>query len=123
MAHARKRSSHRAPRARAGAACVYLLGFFLAFCLLQEWLWSNDRRTPVVVATAHGAGYGNHLMHGHLLAFHEAAMARLCRNAPAQLMPGVFMACSAFMGFSLLPAPIIRHHSYLAPNGRRPCLR
>lgn len=89
------------------------LGFFVAFCLLQGVLiWSLIAGVwwlviPCVLALAH-------LMHGHLLAFHEAAHGSLCPNPRLNDVLGVFIGMFSFMGFSLYRAAHHSHHSYLA---------
>jgi fatty acid desaturase len=52
-------------------------------------------------------------MHGHLLAFHEAAHGSLCPNPRINDALGVFIGMFSFMGFSLYRAAHHSHHSYL----------
>jgi len=88
------------------------LGFFCAFLLLEGLLlWSFLAGAwwlaiPLVLALAH-------LMHGHLLAFHEAAHGSLCPNPRINDALGVFIGMFSFMGFSLYRAAHYSHHSYL----------
>jgi fatty acid desaturase len=89
------------------------LGFFLAVGLCEGLLvWSLSISAwwlgaLLVLALAH-------LMHGHLLAFHEAAHGSLCPNPRLNDALGVFIGMFSFMGFSLYRAAHHSHHSYLA---------
>ncbi len=88
------------------------LGFFGAFVVFEGLLlWSLNAGAwwlaiPVVLALAH-------LMHGHLLAFHEAAHGSLCPNPRVNDALGVFIGMFSFMGLSLYRAAHHSHHSYL----------
>jgi fatty acid desaturase len=89
------------------------VGFFLTFCLFQGLLVGTLiagfwwLAIPFVLILAH-------LMHGHLLAFHEAAHGSLCPNPRVNDALGVFIGMFSFMGFSLYRAAHHSHHSYLA---------
>jgi len=54
-----------------------------------------------------------HLMHGHLIAFHEAAHGSLCPNPRLNDALGVFIGMFSFMSLSLYRAAHHSHHSYL----------
>jgi fatty acid desaturase len=54
-----------------------------------------------------------HLMHGHLIAFHEAAHGSLCPNPRLNDILGVFIGMFSFMSLSLYRASHHSHHSYL----------
>jgi fatty acid desaturase len=88
------------------------LAFFLAVCFFEGLLiWFLNAGAwwlaiPTVLALAH-------LMHGHLLAFHEAAHGSLCPNPRLNDALGVFIGMFSFMGFSLFRAAHHSHHSYL----------
>jgi len=87
------------------------LGFFLAFCFCEGLLiWTLNINSwwsaLLVLALAH-------LMHGHLLAFHEAAHGSLCPNPRFNDALGVFIGMFSFMGYSLYRAAHHSHHSYL----------
>jgi fatty acid desaturase/ABC-type phosphate/phosphonate transport system substrate-binding protein len=54
-----------------------------------------------------------HLMHGHVIAFHEAAHGSLCPNHRLNDILGVFIGLFSFMSLSLYRAAHHSHHSYL----------
>jgi fatty acid desaturase len=91
---------------------IWLL-FLGAFVLTQGLLfWSLTAgawwaAVPLVMVLAH-------LMHGHLIAFHEAAHGSLCPHPRLNDALGIFIGMFSFMGFSLYRAAHHSHHSYLA---------
>jgi len=111
MAHAEKDRLIESHEPRWSSVFV-LLGFFLAFCLLQGvvvWSMIAGAWWLTILAVLGMA----HLMHGHLLAFHEAAHGSLCPNHRLNDALGVFIGILSFMGFSLYRAAHHSHHSYL----------
>jgi fatty acid desaturase/ABC-type phosphate/phosphonate transport system substrate-binding protein len=54
-----------------------------------------------------------HLMHGHLIAFHEAAHGSLCPDHRLNDILGLFIGMFSFMSLSLYRAAHHSHHSYL----------
>ena len=90
---------------------IWLL-FLAAFCVVEGLLfWAISGGAwwltiPLVLVLAH-------LMHGHLIAFHEAAHGSLCPNPRINDALGVFIGALSFMGFSLYRAAHHSHHSYL----------
>jgi fatty acid desaturase len=111
MAHAEKDRLIESHEPRWSSVFV-LLGFFLAFCLLQGvvvWSMIAGAWWLTILAVLSMA----HLMHGHLLAFHEAAHGSLCPNHRLNDALGVFIGILSFMGFSLYRAAHHSHHSYL----------
>src|SRR4051794_38232284 len=55
-----------------------------------------------------------HLMHGHLIAFHEAAHGSLCPSPRLNDAVGLLLGVLSFMSLSLYRAAHHTHHSYLA---------
>jgi len=111
MAHAEKDRLIESHEPRWSSVFIWL-GFFLAFCLLQGvvvWSMIAGAWWLTVLAVPSMA----HLMHGHLLAFHEAAHGSLCPNHRLNDALGVFIGMFSFMGFSLYRAAHHSHHSYL----------
>jgi fatty acid desaturase len=72
-----------------------------AFCAGPLWLIP-----PLVLVLAH-------IMHSHLLAFHEAAHGTLCPNRPLNEGLGIFIGVLSFMPLSLFRAVHHCHHAYL----------
>jgi len=91
---------------------VWLL-FAGAFYVTEGLLfWSLTARAwwvavPLILVLAH-------LMHGHLIAFHEAAHGSLCPLPWFNDALGVLIGIYSFMGFSLYREAHHSHHSYLA---------
>jgi fatty acid desaturase len=83
-----------------------------AFFLIQGMLfWSITAGAwwaivPLILVLAH-------LMHGHLLAFHEAAHGSLCPRPWLNYAVGVLIGLLSFMSFSLFRIVHHSHHSYL----------
>jgi fatty acid desaturase len=93
------------------------LGFLAAFFALQALLLAvllaplpgpAKWAAAAVLVLALG-----HLMHGHLLAFHEAAHRSLCPYRPLNEALGVFIGSLGFMSLSLYRAVHHLHHVYL----------
>jgi fatty acid desaturase len=97
---------------RWSSAGIWLL-FLSAFILLQGvllWALMADNwwlAVALILVLAH-------LMHGHLIAFHEAAHGGLCPDPRLNDALGMFIGMMSFMGFSLYRAVHHSHHSYLA---------
>src|SRR5262245_2322438 len=112
MAHAEKERLLEMHEPRWEGVFVWL-GFATVFFSCQGLLfWSITAGTwwfsvPLVLILAH-------IMHGHLIAFHEAAHGSLCPNPRINDVLGVFIGSFSFMGFSLYRAVHHSHHSYLA---------
>ena len=92
----------------AGIWLLFLTAFLLCLGLL---FWSLTAGAwwfaiPLVLIVAH-------IMHGHLIAFHEAAHGSLCPHPRLNDALGVFIGILSFMGFSLYRAAHHSHHSYL----------
>jgi fatty acid desaturase len=85
------------------AAFVVMQGLLFWALLAGNW-WLA---VPVILVLAH-------LMHGHLIAFHEAAHGSLCPHPGLNDALGSFIGMLSFMGFSLYRAVHHSHHSYLA---------
>jgi fatty acid desaturase len=89
------------------------VAFTTAFVLLEGLLWWTCVAgpwwllIPLVVVQAH-------LMHAHLIAFHEAAHRTLCPRPWVNDAVGVFIGNLGLMGFSLYRAAHHYHHAYLA---------
>jgi len=89
MAHAEKDRLIESHEPRWSSVFIWL-GFFLAFCLLQGvvvWSMIAGAWWLTILAVLSMA----HLMHGHLLAFHEAAHGSLCPNHRLNDALGVFI--------------------------------
>jgi fatty acid desaturase len=86
-------------------AGAFFLAQSLLFWSLTAGVWWAT--VPLVLVLAH-------LMHGHLIAFHEAAHGSLCPHPRLNDALGVFIGMFSFMGFSLYRAAHHSHHSYLA---------
>jgi fatty acid desaturase len=86
-------------------ATVFFVCLGLLFWALTAGAWWFA--IPLVLVVAH-------IMHGHLIAFHEAAHGSLCPNPKINDALGVFIGMFSFMGFSLYRAAHHSHHSYLA---------
>lgn len=84
---------------------VFVLCLGLLFWSLNAGAWWFV--VPLVLVLAH-------IMHGHLIAFHEAAHGSLCPIPRLNDALGVFIGMFSFMGFSLYRAAHHSHHSYLA---------
>jgi fatty acid desaturase len=56
----------------------------------------------------------SHLMHAHVLAFHEAAHESLCPKRWLNDAIGIFLGCLSFMSLSLYRAAHHSHHAFLA---------
>jgi fatty acid desaturase len=56
----------------------------------------------------------SHLMHAHVLAFHEAAHETLCPKRWLNDAIGIFLGCLSFMSLSLYRAAHYSHHAFLA---------
>jgi fatty acid desaturase len=98
------------PRWSSFAIWLLFAGFlFLAQGLLFWSLTAGARWAvvPLVLVSAH-------LMHGNLIAFHEAAHGSLCPDPRLNDAVGIFIGTLSFMGFSLYRAAHHSHHSYLA---------
>ena len=114
MAHAEKDRLLESHEPRWSSVSVWLT-FFAIFLLCQGLLfWSLTvgiwwLALPLVLVEAH-------IMHGHLLAFHEAAHGSLCPNPRVNDALGVFIGVFSFMGFSLYRAAHHSHHSYLGTD-------
>jgi fatty acid desaturase len=87
----------------------FLAGFFavegllLGALLVGPW-WLA---VPLVLLVAH-------LMHAHLIAFHEAAHGTLCPNRWGNDVAGVFIGSLSFMSLTLYRAVHHWHHAFLA---------
>jgi fatty acid desaturase len=86
------------------AAAFFLLQGVLFWAILGGYWWLVAGLILVLA----------HLMHGHLIAFHEAAHGGLCPNPRLNDALGIFIGMMSFMGFSLYRAVHHSHHSYLA---------
>jgi fatty acid desaturase len=111
MAHAEKERLLEMHEPRWSSVLVWL-AFLAVFIFCQGLLfWSIAAdawwfAVPLVLILAH-------IMHGHLIAFHEAAHGSLCPNPRLNDALGVFIGMFSFMGFSLYRAAHHSHHSYL----------
>jgi fatty acid desaturase len=94
------------------------LGFFAAFLAGEalllatlsggwSWPWQLALAAVLVPALAH-------LMHAHLIAFHEAAHGSLCPAARLNDGLGLFIGSLSFMSLSLYRAAHHTHHTHLA---------
>src|SRR5438046_6224491 len=83
---------------------VFLLCSGLLFWSLAAGAWWFA--VPLVLILAH-------IMHGHLIAFHEAAHGSLCPNPRLNDALGMFIGMFSFMSLSLYRAAHHSHHSYL----------
>jgi fatty acid desaturase len=111
MAHVDKERLLEMHEPRWSSVGIWLL-FLMAFLLCVGLLfWSLTAgawwfAVPLVLIIAH-------IMHGHLIAFHEAAHGSLCPHPRLNDALGVFIGMFSFMGFSLYRAAHHSHHSYL----------
>ena len=111
MAHVEKERLLEMHEPRWSSVFIWLL-FLTVFLLCQGLLfWSLTAgawwfAVPLVLILAH-------IMHGHLIAFHEAAHGSLCPHPRLNDALGVFIGMFSFMGFSLYRAAHHSHHSYL----------
>ena len=87
-----------------GFASIFFLCQGLLFWSMTAGAWWFS--LPLVLVLAH-------LMHGHLIAFHEAAHGSLCPNPRLNDALGVFIGMFSFMSLSLYRAAHHSHHSYL----------
>lgn len=88
-------------------ALVAALGFaeaLLACAWFYGWVWLM---APLVLLIAH-------LMHAHLIAFHEAAHGTLCPRRRWNDAVGMVIGTFSLMGFSLYRAVHWYHHAYVA---------
>jgi fatty acid desaturase len=85
-------------------ASIFFLCQGLLFWSLTGGAWWVS--LPLVLILAH-------LMHGHLIAFHEAAHGSLCPNPRLNDALGMFIGIFSFMSLSLYRAAHHSHHSYL----------
>jgi fatty acid desaturase len=112
MAHTDRERLIEMLKPRWSGLTIWLL-FAAAFFAAQGLLfWSLTAGAwcavvPLVLILAH-------LMHGHLIAFHEAAHGLLCPNPRLNDALGVLIGLFSFMGLSLYRAAHHSHHSYLA---------
>jgi fatty acid desaturase len=86
------------------AAAFFLVAALLLWTLLAEAWWLA---VPLVLLLGH-------LMHAHLVAFHEAAHQTLCPNRWVNDGMGIFIGNLGFMGLSLYRAAHHFHHAFLA---------
>jgi fatty acid desaturase len=92
-----------------GIWLVFAVSFFVIEGLL---FWSVTAgawwvAAPLILVLAH-------LMHAHLIAFHEAAHGSLCPLPWLNDALGMFIGIHSFMGFSLYRELHHTHHAYLA---------
>jgi fatty acid desaturase len=94
------------------------LGFFAAFLILEGLLV-----TVLLAPLPRGGQWAaagllvlalGHFMHGHLIAFHEAAHGSLCPVRWLNETFGVFIGIPALMSLSLFRAVHHTHHAFLA---------
>jgi fatty acid desaturase len=94
------------------------LGFFTAFWLAEAlllalllislpWYWRAIGAGVLVLVLSH-------LMHGHLIAFHEAAHGTLCPVRRLNEGLGVLIGSMSFMSLSLYRVVHHSHHAYLS---------
>ncbi len=76
----------------------------LFFALFHNWMW-------LVIPLALVA---SHLMHGMLIAFHEASHGLLRKNRRINEIDGILLGVLSFMSFSLYRAAHQLHHAQLA---------
>jgi fatty acid desaturase len=111
MVHAEKERLLEMHEPRWSSVFIWFL-FLTVFLLCQGLLfWSLAAgawwfAVPLVLIVAH-------IMHGHLIAFHEAAHGSLCPNPRMNDALGVFIGMFSFMSLSLYRAAHYSHHSYL----------
>jgi fatty acid desaturase len=86
------------------AGAFYVTGGLLFWSLTAGAWWAV---VPLILVLAH-------IMHGHLIAFHEAAHGSLCPLPRLNDALGVLIGLHSFMGFSLYRELHHSHHSYLA---------
>jgi fatty acid desaturase len=89
------------------------LSFLAAFGLLQGLLFLVFLRGPLWVA-APLVLLLSHLMHAHLLAFHEASHGTLCPDRRVNEAIGVLIGALAFTSLTLFRAVHRLHHVHLA---------
>src|SRR5262245_48842702 len=111
MTHSNKERLHDKHEPRWSSAFIWLLFASSFFFCLGLLLWSLSAGTwwftiPLVLIVAH-------LMHGHLIAFHEAAHGSLAPDPRLNDIMGVFIGMFSFMSLSLYRAAHHSHHSYL----------
>ncbi|HMC65656.1 MAG TPA: fatty acid desaturase [Gemmataceae bacterium] len=87
----------------------FVVSFFtlqgaLGIALFWGWWWLALPAIPVLA----------HLMHAHLVAFHEASHGTLCPNPRVNDFFGMFIGMLSFMSLSLYRATHHSHHAYLA---------
>jgi fatty acid desaturase len=102
-------AAHRLAWAGVGIWLLFAAVFFVLEALLlaaylsgQVWL-----AIPLVLVIAH-------LMHTHLIAFHEAAHRTLCPEGWLNDGLGIFIGLFSFMSLALYRAAHQSHHAYLA---------
>ena len=83
---------------------VFGTGGLVTVSLLQGWIWLS---VPLVFLMAHW-------MHGHLVAFHEAAHSLLAPRRGLNDFLGFLIGLFSFMSLSLYRATHRWHHAYLA---------
>ena len=76
----------------------------LAVALFNDMVWLSVLLVPIA----------GHLMHGHLVAFHETSHGLLGRNRLLNEISGVFLGVFSFMSFSLYRAAHQTHNVHLA---------
>jgi fatty acid desaturase len=89
------------------------LGFAVAFFSMQGLLWWSLFHDHVWTAMALILIL-SHLMHAHLIAFHEAAHGSLCPDRWINDILGRFVGLFSFMSLALYRAVHYFHHTYLA---------
>jgi fatty acid desaturase len=89
------------------------LALVAVFVLLEALLFLTLTRGPVWLAVPLVLVLA-HVMHGHLLAFHEAAHGSLCPRRFWNEGFGVFIGTFSMMSLSLFRATHHTHHAYLA---------
>jgi fatty acid desaturase len=89
------------------------LAFLAAFGLFEGLLLASYRRGPIWL-TALLVLPVAHLMHAHLLVFHEAAHGSLCPGRRRNDAAGLFLGTFSFMSLTLFRAAHHTHHAYLA---------
>src|SRR5262249_39749552 len=89
------------------------LSFAAAFFIFQGALAASLAKGFVVASVVLVLLLG-HLMHAHLIAFHEAAHGSLCPNRRLNDALGRFIGLFSFMSLSLYRAVHHTHHTFLA---------
>jgi fatty acid desaturase len=105
---------HRPHWSGTGVWLVFVASFFLGQGLLLAVLLSDLPYPGQLAAAGLLVLALSHIMHAHLIAFHEASHGTLCPNHGLNDGLGIFIGLFSFMSLSIYRAAHHGHHAYLA---------